>query len=248
MKLNLLTACMLAGLACACGSGTEPQAIASAAGRYRLASVDGAEAGDRTEELALHDSGTYVWRSVQVVPNYYQTTATLSTVSAGQWVQDGAALTLVDPNALARVAGRVHGDTVTVDGVFHTYQFLLARPEHLDGAFVLSRLDGSELPLALADSAGVRRTVDVGVLQLASYATHALDLLETTTYPNGSSTTAWVRVSSGPYHWDGATLTLQDQAGAPALSGEWLVSGVVFALQGAGHEFEFVYSTELPRY
>ena len=247
MKLRLLAACVLTGIAGACARATEPASAPGAAGRYSLASVDGI-AGTQSEELALGGDSTYAWRTYQVFPNAYLTKVTLAEVSAGRWEQDRSRLTLADSAGRPPLAGLIRGDTITIQTGGHEFGFARKRPTHLDGAYVLTRYDGHELPFTATDTSGTTRTVGFGQLQLATYSTHALDLWQTIVYPDGSSSTGWVRLSSGPYNWSGATLTLETAVGVSVGTGEWIVGGVLLGIRGFGHEYELAYTTQLPHY
>ena len=244
----MLAAWVLAGLVGGCSTGTEPGSAPSAAGRYGLASVDGSQAGARNEELALFGDSSYVWRGCEVIPNYYQTTVSLTEVSAGTWVQAGSRLTLAPATGAETLTGVLRRDSITIEVGGHVYGFGLKPFAHRDGAYVVTRYDGYQLPFTEPDSSGVSRTVMFGVLQLATYSTHALNLYEMVRYPNGSSTNGWVTLLSGPYYWNGDTLVLQDRARVPRLSGGWVVDGDVLAIRGLGHSYELAYNTQLPHY
>ncbi len=248
MSPRLLAGWTLAVLVGACSGATEPGSTPSVAGRYRLVSLDGGQAGVGNQELALYADRTYAWRTCEVFPNYYQTKVTLGEVSSGRWEQKGSRLSLTDSVSADTLTGVVRSDSLTIEAGGHVYGFGLKPLAHRDGAYALTRYDGSELPFTAPDSSGVTRTIAFGVLQLATYSTHALDLYETVRYPDGSSTTGWVRLLSGPYYWNGDTLVLEDATRTPRLSGVWVVDGDVLALRGLGHAYELAYSTQLPHY
>lgn len=247
MKLLLLATCTLTLMVGACASTAEPRRTPIVVGRYGLVSVDDTQATAGGEELELRGDSTYAWRTYQVFPDYLATQVTLAEFSSGRWEVGEARLMLTD-SAGIRSLGAITGDSIAIQVAGHGYAFVRKLPASVEGAYVLTHYDGYELPFTTEDSSGATQTVQVGELQLASYSTYALDLLLSSVDRSGYSSGGWARLSSGPYHWDGVTLMLQNSVGGVLATGEWIVDGVVMRVRGLGHEYEFVYSTQLPHY